>query len=136
MEDIFEAWRDYLQELDDLLSSSLPSSATSSRHASGEDNKDVKIQSAKQEQIGETSENILETALVYQKELQSCGQPTVRTVPFDPHATIDKINLDAVKSFSVAVKNCDSTSKDLIQNHIQGILFICTLNYFSINIAL
>ena len=34
VEDIFEAWRDYLQELDDLLSTSLPSSPDSSRHAS------------------------------------------------------------------------------------------------------
>merc|ERR1712088_880585 len=36
VEDIFEAWRDYLQELDDLLSYSLPSSTTSSRHTSGD----------------------------------------------------------------------------------------------------
>merc|ERR1719510_307726 len=66
VEDIFEAWRDYLQELDDFLASE-PSSTKSSRHSSGADetNNEVKIQTANEEKICESSENILETAMVY-----------------------------------------------------------------------
>ena len=127
VEDIFEAWRDYLQELDDLLSSSLPSSTTSSRHSSGEGDNEIKIQTAKQEKIGESSENILETALVYQKELQSCGQPTVRTVPYEPHTSTEKIKPSVVKSFSVAVNVCGASTKDNIENQVQGILIIISL---------
>ena len=110
VEDIFEAWRDYLQELDDLLSSE-PSSTKSSRHSSGyESNDDIKIQTAKEEKICEPSENILETALVYQKELHSCGQPTVRTVPYD--VTNERVKVDALKSFSMPVQVCCMPSKD------------------------
>ena len=124
VEDIFEAWRDYLKELDDLLSSSLPSSTASSRHTSGEGDNEIKVQNAKQEQISESSENILETALVYQKELQSCGQPTVRTVPYDPVTSTDRVNADVVKSFTIAVNVCGTAhivAKDNIENDVQGI---------------
>lgn len=110
VEDIFEAWRDYLQELDDLLSSE-PSSTKSSRHSSGyESNNEIKVQTAEEEQICETSENILETALVYQKELHSCGQPTVRTVPYD--VSNERIKADVLKSFSMPVQVCGMPSKD------------------------
>merc|ERR1712156_861805 len=59
MEDIFEAWRDYLQELDEIVRS------------------DSRTSFCK----GESVESILETAESYQQELQNCGQPTVFTTP-------------------------------------------------------
>jgi len=59
MEDIFEAWRDYLQELDEIVRS------------------DSRTSFCK----GESVESILETAESYQQELQYCGQPTVFTTP-------------------------------------------------------
>jgi len=104
VEDIFEAWRDYLQELDDLLSYSLPSSTASSRHTSGDSDNEVKLQNAKQEQIAESSENILETAMVYQKELHTCGQPTVKTTYDNNNERINKT--DVLKSFSIPVQVC------------------------------
>jgi len=58
MEDIFEAWRDYLQELDDILSDESRTSFSK----------------------GDSMEDILGTAMDFQQELQKCGQPTVRTV--------------------------------------------------------
>jgi len=58
MEDIFEAWRDYLQELDDILSDESRTSFSK----------------------GDSMEDILGTAVDFQQELQKCGQPTVRTV--------------------------------------------------------
>lgn len=101
VEDIFEAWRDYLKELDDLLSSE-PSSTQSSRHSSGyESNDEIKIQTAKEEKICESSENILETA---------CGQPTVRRVPYD--VTNERVKADVLKSFSIPVQVCGMPSKD------------------------
>ena len=57
MEDIFEAWKDYLQELDDILNE--PSRTSFCK--------------------GESAEEILKAAKVYQKELQQCGQPTVKS---------------------------------------------------------
>ena len=122
VEDIFEAWRDYLQELDDLLSSSLSSSLASSRHPSGTDDDEIKIKNAKQEEITESSENILETAVVYQKELQSCGQPTVRAVPYDPHSSDDRIKDAVVKSFSIAVTDCNPPVKDPKEGRIEKII--------------
>ena len=108
VEDIFEAWRDYLQELDDLLTT--PSSSTvSSRHTSGSDDTEVQIQNAELDQIQESSENILETAAVYQKEMLSCGQPTVRTVPYD--LSNERIKPDMLKSFSIPVQDCGMPSK-------------------------
>merc|ERR1711894_464054 len=104
VEDIFEAWRDYLQELDDLLSYSLPSSTTSSRHTSGDGDNEVKLQNANQEQIAESSENILETAMVYQKELHTCGQPTVKTTYDNNNERINRT--DVLKSFSIPVQVC------------------------------
>jgi len=59
MEDIFEAWRDYLQELDEIVRN------------------DSRTSFCK----GESVESILETAEGYQQELQHCGQPTVFTAP-------------------------------------------------------
>jgi len=59
MEDIFEAWRDYLQELDEIVRN------------------DSRTSFCK----GESVESILETAESYQQELQNCGQPTVSTTP-------------------------------------------------------
>jgi len=59
MEDIFEAWRDYLQELDEIVRN------------------DSRTSFCK----GESVESILETAESYQQELQYCGQPTVFTTP-------------------------------------------------------
>ena len=119
MEDIFEAWRDYLQELDDFLGSE-PSSTKSSRHSSGSDetNDEVKIETAKEEKIGENSENILETAMVYQKELRSCGQPTVRTVPYD--VCDERVRADVLKSFSIPVQVCGMPSKDGNGYYCQG----------------
>jgi len=58
MEDIFEAWRDYLQELDEILSN------------------DSRTSFCK----GDSMEDILSSADCYQKELANCGQPTVKTV--------------------------------------------------------
>ena len=119
VEDIFEAWKDYLQELDDLLSGSLPSSTQSSRHASGENDNEIQIQTAQQEQIRDSSAHILETAMVGQKELQSCGQPTMKTVPFD--TSKDRVkHPDLLKSFTVPVQVCGMPSKDDIGNHAQG----------------
>jgi hypothetical protein len=70
MEDIFEAWRDYLQELDDIISDDSRTSFSK----------------------GDSMEEILGTAVDFQQELQKCGQPTVRTVvntknssPFNPY---------------------------------------------------
>jgi len=117
VEDIFEAWRDYLQELDDLLTTP-PSSATSSRHTSGSDDSGIEIQNAKLDQIQESSENILETAMVYQKELQSCGQPTVRTVPYE--MSNERIKADMLKSFSIPVQVCGMPSKEYPGNYDQG----------------
>ena len=57
MEDIFEAWRDYLQELDDIISDDSRTSFSK----------------------GDSNEDILGTAVEFQQELQKCGQPTVRT---------------------------------------------------------
>lgn len=57
MEDIFEAWKDYLQELDDILSE--PSRTSFCK--------------------GDSVEEIMKSAKVYQKELQQCGQPTVKS---------------------------------------------------------
>jgi len=57
MEDIFEAWRDYLQELDDIVRS------------------DSRTSFCK----GDSVETIMETAECFQQELQNCGQPTVPT---------------------------------------------------------
>ena len=76
------------------------------------DEEEIKIKNAKEEKISESSENILETAVVYQKELQSCGQPTVRTVPYEPHISEDRIKDAAVKSFSIAVNDCNPPVKD------------------------
>jgi len=58
MEDIFEAWRDYLQELDEIHSN------------------DSRTSFCK----GDSMEDILSSADCYQKELANCGQPTVKTV--------------------------------------------------------
>merc|ERR1711971_337982 len=55
MEDVFEAWRDYLQELDDIVRN------------------DSRTSFCKDESV----ESILENAENYQQELQNCGQPTV-----------------------------------------------------------
>ena len=129
VEDIFEAWRDYLQELDDLLSYSLPSSTTSSRHTSGDGDNEVKLQNANQEQIAESSENILETAMVYQKELHTCGQPTVKTTYDNNNERINKT--DVLKSFSIPVqvcgmppfRNCGSgcgNQKEIIEDYEKG----------------
>jgi len=119
VEDIFEAWKDYLQELDDLLSGSLPSTTESSRHASGECDKEIQIQNAQQEQILDSSANILETAMVDQKELQSCGQPTMRTVPFD--TSNDRVkHPDLLKSFTIPVQVCGMPSKYDIGNPTQA----------------
>ena len=117
VEDIFEAWRDYLQELDDLLTTP-PSSTTSSRHTSGSDDSGIEIQNAKLDQIQENSENILETAVVYQKELQSCGQPTVRTVPCE--LSNERIKADMLKSFSIPVQVCEMPSKEYPGNYDLG----------------
>jgi len=117
VEDIFEAWRDYLQELDDLLTTP-PTSATSSRHTSGSDDSGIEIQNAKLDQIQENSENILETAVVYQKELQSCGQPTVRTVPCE--LSNERIKADMLKSFSTPVQVCEMPSKEYPGNYDLG----------------
>ena len=117
VEDIFEAWRDYLQELDDLLTTP-PTSATSSRHTSGSDDSGIEIQNAKLDQIQENSENILETAVVYQKELQSCGQPTVRTVPCE--LSNERIKADMLKSFSIPVQVCEMPSKEYPGNYDLG----------------
>jgi len=57
MEDIFEAWRDYLQELDDIINDESRTSFSK----------------------GDSVEDILSTAKGFQKELQNCGQPTVKT---------------------------------------------------------
>jgi len=59
MEDIFEAWRDYLQELDEIVRN------------------DSRTSFCKDESV----ESILETAQSYQQELQYCGQPTVLSTP-------------------------------------------------------
>merc|ERR1711878_54824 len=59
MEDIFEAWRDYLQELDEIVRN------------------DSRTSFCK----GESVESILETAESYQQELQYCGQPTILSTP-------------------------------------------------------
>ena len=113
VEDIFEAWRDYLKELDDLLSSE-PSSTQSSRHSSGyESNDEIKIKTAKEEKICESSENILETA---------CGQPTVRRVPYD--VTNERVKADVLKSFSIPVQVCGMPSKDDNRYLPQGIYAI------------
>jgi len=58
MEDIFEAWRDYLQELDEILSNDSRTSFSK----------------------GDSVEDILGSADCYQKELGNCGQPTVKRV--------------------------------------------------------
>lgn len=55
MEDIFEAWRDYLQELDEILSND-------SRTSFCKD---------------ESPEDILDSAQSYQKSILDCGQPTI-----------------------------------------------------------
>ena len=57
MEDIFEAWRDYLQELDEIVRS------------------DSRTSFSKDEAV----EDILDSAGSYQTELQHCGQPTVKS---------------------------------------------------------
>ncbi len=57
MEDIFEAWRDYLTELDDIL------------------NNDSRTSFSKDE----SAEEILESAQSFQKTLLYCGQPTVKS---------------------------------------------------------
>jgi len=61
MEDIFEAWRDYLQELDEILSNDSRTSFSK----------------------GDSVEDILSSADCYQKELANCGQPTVKRVKND-----------------------------------------------------
>lgn len=61
MEDIFEAWRDYLQELDEILSN------------------DSRTSFCK----GDSVEDILSSAECYQKELSNCGQPTVKTAKIE-----------------------------------------------------
>jgi hypothetical protein len=58
IEDIFEAWRDYLQELDDIISDDSRTSFSK----------------------GDSMEDIFATAMDFQQELHKCGQPTVRTV--------------------------------------------------------
>ena len=108
VEDIFEAWRDYLQELDDLLTTP-SSSAASSRHTSGSDDTDAEIHNAQLDHIQESSENLVETAVVYQKEMLSCGQPTVRTVPYD--LSNERVKPDMLKSFSIPVQDCGIPSK-------------------------
>jgi len=59
MEDIFEAWRDYLQELDEIVRN------------------DSRTSFCKDESV----ESIMETAQSYQQELQYCGQPTILSTP-------------------------------------------------------
>jgi len=59
MEDIFEAWRDYLHELDEIL------------------NNDSRTSFCK---VDESPEDILETCQgCYQKEMAYCGQPTIKS---------------------------------------------------------
>jgi len=68
MEDIFEAWRDYLQELDDIVRN------------------DSRTSFCKDESV----ESILENAENYQQELQNCGQPTVPTTSTSFHPKCKK----------------------------------------------
>ena len=101
---------------------------------------EVKLQNANQEQIAESSENILETAMVYQKELHTCGQPTVKTTYDNNNERINKT--DVLKSFSIPVqvcgmppfRNCGSVcgnQKEIIEDYEKGNihdLIICIID--------
>ena len=86
MEDIFEAWRDYLQELDEILSNDSRTSFSK----------------------GDSVEDILSSADCYQKELANCGQPTVKRVKNDYQKEIIfaawRHNLAAPAPFSTSYK--------------------------------
>lgn len=79
MEDIFEAWRDYLQELDEILSNDSRTSFST----------------------GETAEEILNSAQCYQKSLISCGQPTVKSAK---KSTFDKEVIFAAWRHNLAIE--------------------------------
>lgn len=96
VEDIFEAWRDYLQELDDLLNSR----STSPNDQSLQDLDTADIFQAWRHNLNhkdrlknlEPEEQILSTSYVYQKELGACGQPTVKRAAGKVRNTIITLN--------------------------------------------
>jgi len=84
MEDIFEAWRDYLRELDDILSNDSRTSFSKG---------------------DEEAEDILESAKCYQTQLMYCGQPTIKSASKQQKPKYEKENFFAAWRHNFADAN-------------------------------